>query len=95
MVMRGPAGEIRVGYQVAAQFGAWEIAPKIVAGPDVLLFKAAVKSVDQYWFTQEPLALTVRVGRTRWTWEGEAVTVVRDGSTLHADLKGKPRIEAA
>ena len=95
MIMRGPAGEVRHGYQVAAHFGAWEITPILVAGPDILLLRADLKDVDEYWFQQEPLELVVRVGRTAWTWTGDALRLVRDGKTLHADLKGKPDIRPA
>jgi hypothetical protein len=90
MHMKGPSGEIRCGYQIAARLGTWELAPKIVAGPDVLLFHAAVREADDFWLAQEPLQLALQVGRTLWVWEG--VVPVRDGTTIHVDLQGKPQI---
>ena len=89
--MRGPSGEIRYGYQVAAHLGPWECSPK---NEQTMSFSAAIKDVDDYWIAQDPLDLTIRVGRTCWSWEG--ITVVRDGTAkVFVDLPGKPKITPA
>lgn len=88
VIMRGPAGEIRYGYQVAAQLGSWEATPK---NETVLSFTGTLKDVNEYWIQQEPLQVNLRFGRTRWVWD--VPKVIRDGKTIHAELIGKPRTE--
>lgn len=90
MDMRGPSGEIVFGYQVAATLGAWTATPNITNTEGLILLKAAVKEADDYWLSQEPLLVKLKFGRTEWIWEN--VRVVRDGTTIHVDLKGKPEI---
>lgn len=82
------SGEVRYGYQPAAKVGRWEMMPK---NEHVMTFKGAAAEVNDYWITQEPLDLMLRVGRTEWTWKGVTVTVA-DGS-VYADLKDKPVVE--
>jgi hypothetical protein len=88
MVMRGPSGEIRHGYQVAARLGKWEAMPR---NETEMSFTASVVSVDEYWILQEPLEVALRLARTEWVWR--EVAPVRDGNQIHIVLKGKPEIE--
>ena len=85
--MKGRTGELRCGYQVAAQLGAWEWSPQ---GVDDGVVDTALTSVDEFWLEQEPLTLALPMGRQQWIWEG--VKVVREGtSRARVHLTGKPR----
>lgn len=88
MNMRGPTGEIRYGYQVAAKLGSWELTPKT---DDAMFFTATAVAVDDYWITQEPLVLALRFSRSQWLWTG--IVAIRDGRYIHTTVTGKPIIE--
>lgn len=93
VIIRGGMAEIRYGYQVAATLGTWEASPKIVPEPDQMVFKAVIRTADDYWLGQEPLQLAATLGRSRWIWANVTVTIADEGRTLHAELKGKPVVE--
>lgn len=87
MRARGEAGALRVGYQVAADLGAWEmvLAQRL---PRAYLFRAVVTREHPYWITQEPLDLSLTVATVEWLWRG--VTVTRDGAYVTVELAERP-----
>lgn len=93
MIIRGATAEIRYGYQTAATLGTWEAAPKITPTPHEMVFKAVIRTADDYWLGQSPLLLAATLGRSRWIWDDVTVVIADEGRTLHAELKGKPVVE--
>lgn len=87
MRARGETGALRVGYQVAADLGAWEmiLAPRL---PRAYLFRAVVTREHPYWITQEPLDISLTVATVEWLWRG--VTIVRDGHYITVELAERP-----
>lgn len=76
-----------MGYQEAAALGAWRMLPE----GDGFRFTARVVSEHPYWITQEPLDLSISVGRTEWLWRG--VSVRRSGEDCVIHLVERPIIE--
>jgi hypothetical protein len=60
----GRAGELRVGYHLAARFGAWRLA---VSEDDVVVSVTALEP-DAYWFTLPPDAIRLEIGAHVWVW---------------------------
>ncbi len=67
MRVTGQRGELRVGYQVAARLGRWEIVP-IASQGAAFQFTATVESEHDYWFAKRPQDLVLAVGATEWLW---------------------------
>jgi hypothetical protein len=88
MNIRGVEGKVVFGYQVAAKIGSWELTPKT---DESMFFTGTWTEIDDYWMTQEPLSLALRVGRTQWEWA--SVTPVRDNQYIHITVIGKPVVE--
>ena len=84
----GHAGQVRVGYQVAAQLGTWslELLPEV---PRRYRLVAAVSAVSDYWWSQAPLAVHLWVGAEEWVWC--PVTAAMDGASLAVSLAGSPQ----
>lgn len=76
MKAEGIGGELRCGYQVAAQLAAWEL---LDANPGWRV-QAVYASQNEYWLTQRPLTLTLVIGGYTWTWDG--VEPESDGSIV-------------
>lgn len=95
MRVTGNAGELRVGYQVAAQLGPWEITP---SGLSSYRFTATVLHEHAYWFTKRPLDLVLGLGGTEWAWRGVAPMPVASppgaeaSRLLSIDLTTRPAI---
>ena len=91
MQASGHGGELRVGYQSAAQLGSWQV--DIVQAIPAIRFSIAadILNGDAFWLTQTPIALDLRFGRFHWYWE--AVTRAEITAT-RAELVvyGRPRI---
>jgi hypothetical protein len=68
----GRAGELRVGYHLAARFGAWRLA---VSEDDVVVTVTALEP-DAYWFTLPPDSIRLEIGAHCWVWR--AVETVED-----------------
>lgn len=68
----GRAGELRVGYQTSARFGAWRLA---VSGDDVIVTVTKLEP-DAYWFTLPPDAIRLEIGTHVWVWR--AVEAIED-----------------
>lgn len=84
--LRGQQGRIKVGYQVAAELGAFTLSP---CGPGEWQIDAAVVSVDEFWVTQEAeRLLELTVGQQRWIWR--AVRLVVGGGRVTGALTGRP-----
>lgn len=83
----GPSGTLRVGYQVAAELGHWEM---VLAAqlPRTFTFSATVQREHAYWITQEPLDLVLTLGTAEWLWRG--ITLKREGPRVIVDLAERP-----
>lgn len=83
----GTTGVLRVGYQVAADLGAWHmvLAPRL---PLTYVFRATVLSEHDYWITQAPIDLAVQVGSAEWLWRD--VQLQRTGDAIVVDLHERP-----
>lgn len=67
MLAEGYGGELRAGYMVAAQLGAWRLVPG-EDGSHVVTFKSGMP-VDAFAARQRPLTLILRIGSMTWTWD--------------------------
>lgn len=83
----GEAGELRVGYQVAATLGKWSLdaEPRL---PLTYACEATVASEHGYWMTQGPMDLALFIGQTEWLWRG--VTLARVGGQVEIELHERP-----
>lgn len=78
--MRGTGGELKVGYQVAARLGSWDIAHDVLTSPGA--------KVDPFW-SGEPGSRSLRlvIGNTVWTWNDVRVSSY---DPLTVDVSGTP-----
>lgn len=84
--LSGAQGRIKVGYQVAAELGAFRLTP---CGPGEWSFTAAITQVDAFWISQDTgRTLELHVGQQRWVWR--TVTLVVDGHTVTGTASGRP-----
>jgi len=90
MTVSGHAGELRVGYQVAAQLGTWSM--ELAHRPLVAEISARVLTRHAYWCEERPMDLIVAVGLSQWTWRD--VSPAFDGpDRCRVRLMGKPHIQ--
>lgn len=83
----GEAGELRVGYQVAARLGDWEVLAD-AAGPRIL--RAVVVSEHKAWVGHRPLDLVLMLGRTLWVWRGLRPVVCN--GMVEVELSERPEV---
>lgn len=84
--LRGQQGRLKVGYQVAAELGAFTLSP---AGPSAWQLDAAITSFDEFWVAQEAeRTLELTVGQQRWVWR--SVQLVVGGGRVTGALTGRP-----
>lgn len=83
----GNEGTLRVGYQVAAELGRWEMAqaPQV---PRTFRFTAQVEREHAYWITQKPLDLVLSLGTAEWLWRD--IVVERKGDRVEITLSERP-----
>ena len=86
----GHGGELRVGYQQAAQIGEWSLQ----ATPTIPMLRFAVEAsiyrIDKFWITQLPMVLDLQFGRFHWRWVN--VTPSFDKDHVAVQVFGKPAI---
>lgn len=90
MRARGVGGEVRAGYQTAVRLGAWTIDFEPVL-PRRFALTAEVLERHAYWTTQPPHDLVLRLGTIAWRWPAARFAV--EGTTLTADLAGRPLVD--
>lgn len=84
--MRGQTAELRVGYEIAACLGRWEMTKD---GRGFHL-SASVIHQNLYWLTTGyPIDLCVTVGRSSWRWRNVVVT---GGDPVIVTGQGKPEV---
>ena len=83
----GPSGALRVGYQWAADLGAWKMAPS-ENRPTAFTLTARITRHHSYWMEQGPLDLALTFGRCEWLWRD--VEVMRDGDVVSVILAERP-----
>lgn len=84
--VRGHRGRIKVGYQVAAQLGAFSLTPLT---PGAWQVEASITEVDVFWMAQETArTLELEVGQQRWIWR--AVDLVVDDGAVRGTVTGRP-----
>jgi hypothetical protein len=81
--MRGQAGELRRGYQVAARLGSWtwDGGGRVEARPSL---------VNDFWLdeSEPPLSLHLEVASQTWVWSG--VELADNGQPMVIAVTGKP-----
>lgn len=81
--MRGISGELRKGYQVAAQLGPWSM--------DGGRVEAATVVVDKFWIDSPGgWALSLRLGKKSWVWR--QVDVLDVGPPMVLRVAGSPTV---
>lgn len=85
----GHSGALRLGYKDVAELGPWQLqlAPSL---PRRYVVSAAVVDRSEYWSTQRPLTLVLRVGEADWEWRD--VDPVLGPDTMRAELSGMPTV---
>ena len=84
MSMRGQLGELRYGYQLAAQLSSWQL------NADRL--DATVGYKNDMWLENGVLTLTLTLGRKVWVWrEVEVIST----EPLSLRVIGSPEVEDA
>ena len=89
MKIAGTGGEIRVSYQRAATLGAWSLTASGYQPQVSYTLQAHVIDRDEYWFFEQPHAVSLRMGNRQWLWRD--VTVTGD-TTITGELTGSPFI---
>ena len=87
ITVRGTGGTLAVGYQVAADLGAWSVTTWPVPGDEVrrCRVEADVVRTDPFWITDPgPFALTL--ARGNWVWRWPSVPPPVDGKLTVVDL---------
>ncbi len=85
ITVHGQEGRIKVGYQVAAKLGPFSLVPIGQAKWEV---RAPVTSADAFWLSQSPKTLELTIGKQRWIWPGEGLTV--EGGAVRGTVSGRP-----
>lgn len=88
MKVTGQRGELRVGYQVAARLGSWEIVP----GPHAAFqLTATIHDEHEVWSGQPgPKDLVLSLGSAEWSWSG--VSPERRGEHVVVVLTERPAV---
>lgn len=91
----GTRGQIRAGYRIAADLGAWAL--DLLGsgfGADEWEITADVARADGYWLDHGGGAFEVRLqlARSWWCWRG--VAVERSGERVMIRGSGKPEVRA-
>ena len=83
----GRVGALRVGYQLAATLGAWDIeqASEI---PRAFVFRSSILSEHAHWITQQPLDLVLAIGTVEWLWRD--IALERSGDDVSVALTEVP-----
>lgn len=85
----GLSGELRHGYQQAAELGPWVIKDE---GP-AFVFRAPVTRYNAVWMARKPLDLSLTLGGLTWTWNNVAAVV--SGDVVKVELTRKPDVSGA
>lgn len=91
----GTAGQIRAGYRVAADLGAWTLDLLGTAfGTDSWEITADVARADGYWLDHGgAFEIRLRLARSWWCWRD--VAIERSGDRVTIRGRGKPEVRAA
>ena len=89
MRVDGATGILRVGYQRAADVGAWSIEP---AGyRKTFRLTAKIDHINEFWITRTPLDAVMRVAGMNWIWRD--ISIAQDKGSFTALLDGTPIVE--
>jgi hypothetical protein len=83
--MRGLQGQLKYGYQPAAQIGSWVFSDGNI--------EAAISEKNPLWIESRPLSLWLDIGSKYWVWR--QVEVISIGETLACRVSGSPEIRGA
>lgn len=87
LIMRGPAAELRIGHEVAACLGKWELT-RTETG---FYLTAGVIHRNMFWLTAGyPIDLSVSVGRNSWRWRNVQVS---GDDPLIVSGTGRPEVQ--
>lgn len=89
MKASGRSGELRHGYQKAADIGRWQMA-QAVRFPPTFVFVGTLDQTNEYWIRERPLDLVVSLGSTEWQWKN--VTPIIDGARIEIELTRRPDV---
>jgi hypothetical protein len=86
LILRGPAAELRVGYETAACLGRWELT-RTATG---FTLEAPVIHRNLHWLTAGyPLDLCLSVGKSVWRFKD---VVVAGDNPVHIQGEGRPEV---
>jgi hypothetical protein len=79
----GASGVLKVGYQVAARFKAWQLEREQMTTMAV--------EFDPFWITSDaPKTLSLTLGGSQWIWEN--VEVLATAPTFAVKVHGSPTV---
>lgn len=82
----GAEGVAKVGSIVAATLTDWDLTPVPATG--AWRFTGRIKTVDEYWSTQQPDTLVLTFGGRTWRWTRVPLEI--GGGHVQATLPGAP-----
>lgn len=91
MRVDGALGILRVGYQRAADVGAWSI--ESAGRPREFLLRAKIADINEFWIARTPLDVALRVAGTDWIWRD--ISIAQEGDGFTTMLDGTPIVERA
>lgn len=79
LVVSGPEGAIKVGYQLAVSLGAWTLTKREAEGYEL---SASITNVDTFRASQRPLTFVVTVTSGSWRFPVQSLQI--EGASLTA-----------
>lgn len=97
--VRGQIGQLKVGYQTAAELGPWELSygpqpDNPEAGPPQgWTFSATIGGIDGFWGQRDTFDLILSVGPQRWKWRQVHTTIpINLPGKVNIQGEGRPEI---
>lgn len=89
-IASGQSGELRTGYQVAAQLGPWaiDLAEVMLGDAPGWTCSARIIKTDAYWLEHgEAFDLRLDVGRVQWRWRNVNVHLTGESVLIRGEAK--------
>lgn len=90
---RGAEGSFQHASYLAARFVRWDLVAKQASLGEIRVnITGRLLDVHVYWIQQQPLTLTLNVGRERWRWRASVVVGDSVPAQMTVVVSGLPEI---